>query len=139
MIFNRKGISFITIMVTIAIFALVLRFAIDKVIKITVEQNDTNAQTTLKLISAALENYAKNNSGVFPDALSVLIKNDPPYLDKDYINKSPVRGYEYNCSRLEASGYSCSAAPIKCGLTGTMFYTVTTGGLVVSEACAKGE
>jgi len=126
-------------MVIIAILALVLRFAFERIIKITVSQNDVNAQATLRLISTALENYAKDNKGVFPDDLSVLIRNNPQYLDKDYIVKSPIRGYDYNCSRLEALGYSCSATPVKCRLTGNTLYTVTTGGLVVSEGCGGKE
>jgi len=126
-------------MIVIALFALALRFGIERIIKITIGQNDAFAQATLKLISIALENYAKDHNGVFPDDLSVLIKNNPAYLDKDYITKSPIKGYEYNCSRLEASGYSCLATPTRCGLTGNMLYTVTTAGLVVSEVCSKGE
>jgi len=134
---NKKGLSFITIMIVVALFALVLKYTIEKVIKITIQQNDANAQATLKLISAALENYAKANNGVFPNDLSVLAKSDPQYIDKDYISKSPLKGYEYKCSRLEASGYSCSAAPVKCGLTGGVRYTVTTAGPVVSEICSS--
>lgn len=126
-------------MIIIATLALVLRFTIDRIIKFNIPQNESNAQGTLKLISAALENYAKDNHGSYPTSPSVLIKSKPPYLDKDYITQSPSKGYNLGCSRLEPSGYSCYANPIRCNLTGTMAYTITTGGLFVSEECKAKE
>lgn len=135
----KRGRSFVIIMVVIAICALVLRFGIEELIKINITQNESNASGTLKLISTALENYAKDHSGSFPTSLSLLTKDNPPYLDKDYIAESPIRGYNFGCGRLEISGYSCLATPIKCKLSGKMIYTVTTGGLLISEECTKKE
>lgn len=134
-----RGRSFVTIMIIIAIFSLLLRIAIKRIIKINIIQNESQAQTTLKLISAALENYAKDHLGTFPINLFILTKNNPPYLDKNYISASPLRGYEYSCLRLEASGYSCSAVPIQCELSAGMTYTISTGGLLISENCSKKE
>lgn len=128
-----------TIMIVIAIASLVLRISLEQLIKLNITQNESNAQTTLKLISAALENYARDHLGAYPARLSFLIQNSPPYLDKDYIAGSPIKGYYYGCPRLEASGYSCSASPVKCSLTGKMAYTVTSGGLIISEECSKKE
>jgi len=140
---NSRGKSFITIMVVIALSALLLRFTIERLIKFSINQNESNASATLKLISAALENYAKNNNNAYPVNISALIKSQPPYLDKDYIKQSPImgyiKGYNYNCSRLEAAGYSCSAVPVKCGLTGKSIYNIITGGLLISEECDKKE
>ena len=77
--------SFVTIMIVIAVSALLLRITVEKLIKINIAQNESNASLTLKLISAALENYAKDNQGIFPAEISVLTKTSPPYLDKDYV------------------------------------------------------
>jgi len=126
-------------MVTIAVATLVLRIAIERIIKINIVQNESNAQSTLKLISTALENYAKDHQGVFPSNFSDLTQKNPHYLGTDYIAESPVKGYNYNCSRLEPSGYSCSAMPVGCKLSGKIIYTVTTGGVFVSEECTKKE
>lgn len=133
----KKGRSFVTIMVVIALCALILRFGIEKIIKVTIVQNETHASTAIKLISAALENYAKDSRGVYPANLAVLTQNKPSYLDRDYIRQSPIRGYIYTCSRLESSGYSCSAIPATCGLTGKINYSISTGSLLVSEVCEK--
>ena len=132
---NTKAKSFITIMIVIAVVALLLRIAIDKIIKINIAQNESRASVTLKFISAALENYAKDNLDAYPAEFSALTKLKPPYLDNDYVGLSPLRGYNYVCPRLEPSGYTCYASPVKCRLTGNMSYTVTTGGLFISEEC----
>ena len=124
-----------TIMVAVALSALLLRLAVEQIIKFNIAQNDSNASTTLKLISAAIESYAKDNHQIFPSNLSVLTKNTPPYLDKEYLLHPSMRGYNYSCPRLEASGYSCVAVPLTCNLTGDMVYSVSTGGLLVAERC----
>lgn len=126
-------------MLIIAVSSLILRFGIERIIKLNITQNESNAQSTLRLISVALENYAKDHLDTYPNSLSILTQNNPPYLDKDYVTQSPVRGYNYICLRLEASGYTCSAITIKCNLTGKKNYIVTTGGLLASEDCIKKE
>ncbi len=136
---NKKARSFVVIMIVIALSALALRMLINEIISVTSSQNESNALSTLKLISAAFENYAKDNQGAYPDKLSVLTQSKPPYLDKDYIRQSPIKGYSYNCSRLDAVGYSCYALPTRCKLTGKVAFTVTTGSLLISEDCDANE
>lgn len=126
-------------MIVIAMVALFLRIAIEKIIKINISQNESNSSVTLKLISTAIENYAKDNQGRFPSKFSTLSQTQPPYLEKDYIALSPVKGYNYSCPRLEESGYTCYAAPTTCKLTGNTTYSVTTGALFVSEECKRKE
>ena len=133
------GRSLVLIMVVIAIAALTLRLVIDQIIKLDITQNESNAAVTLKFISAALENYAKANSGTFPADLALLTQNNPPYLDKEYTVKSQTKGYNFNYQRLDPSGYSCSAIPTRCGLTGKRSYTISSGGTLVSEECSKKE
>ena len=136
---GNRARSFVTIMIVIAVSALLLRVAIERIIKINIAQNESYACAALKSISAALENYAKDHLGVFPANLSILSQDNPPYLDKDYISEKPIKGYEYSCARLDTLGYSCSASPLNCNLTGKMIYSVTTGGLIISEDCSKKE
>jgi len=133
---NNKGRNFIALMLVIAITALLLRITIDQVISINVTQNESNASANLKLIATAIENYAKNHSGTFPTSISSLTQTDPAYLDRDYVGQSPVKGYNYSCSRLATSGYSCYASPTHCNLTGKKIYNITTGGLLLSEDCS---
>lgn len=136
---NNKARSFVVIMIVIALSALALRMVISEIIDVTSAQNEASAQSTLKLVSTALENYAKNNQGAYPLKISVLTQSQPSYLDKDYIKQSPIKGYQYNCSRLDAAGYSCYAFPTRCKLTGKVNFSVTTGSLLISEDCAAKE
>ena len=136
---RNPGRSFVWIMIVIAVVSLLLRIAIEKLMMLNIAQNETNAQNNLKLISAALENYAKTHKGVFPNDLSLLTKSTPPLLDVNYLALSPIKGYDYSCSRLDASGYACQAMPDKCRLTANTIYSVTTGGLFNSEVCSKQE
>ena len=136
---NIKGRSFVTLMIIIAVSSLVFRFGIEGIIEINISQNESVAQETVKLISAALENYARDNHGIYPTSLSILVHTKPPYLDQNYIAKSAVKGYSYSCGRLESSGYNCSAIPTKCNLTGRTNYAVSTGGSLALEECAKKE
>ena len=134
-----KAQSVVAIMLVIAFLALILRFAIEQVIKLNVSQNESLASAQLKLIATALENYAKDNNGAYPVNLSVAINTQPPYLDKDYIALSPFKGYNYACSRLEPTGYSCEAVPLKCKVTGSLAYSISTGGAFVWEDCSRKE
>ncbi len=136
---DNRARSFVTVMIVIAVSALLLRTTIEQVIKISMAQNESSALTNLKLISTALENYAKDHKGAYPASLSVLVNISPRYLDQNYINESPVKGYNYSCQRLEPSSYSCSAIPAMCKLTGRMSYTVVTAGSLVFEECSKKE
>ncbi|MEW6100755.1 MAG: hypothetical protein AB1481_00460 [Candidatus Omnitrophota bacterium] len=132
-----NGRSFVTIMIVIAVSALFLRIFVEKLTKNNIVQNESYASSALKFLSAALENYAKDNQGAYPESLSLLTESSPAYLDKDYISESPLRGYEYSCDRLEPAGYRCSAVPLECNLTGKVIFTITTGGLLVPEECSK--
>lgn len=136
---DKRGASLVTVMIIVAIASLFLRIAVEGLIKINIEQNESNAQATLKLISASLEIYAKDNQGVFPTNLSALSSANPPYLDKDYSALSSFKGYNYSCPILETSGYNCSATPVKCNITGKTIYSIATGGSFASEECSPRE
>ena len=133
--FNKVAKSFVTIMIVVALSALLLRLAIHKIIIYNIEQNQLMAQVNLKLFSTALENYAKDNKGVYPLSTTELTKDKPIYLEKDYLAVPSVQGYEYDCQRLDQKGYNCTAAPVNCMLTGKKIYTVSTGGLIITESC----
>jgi hypothetical protein len=136
---NSHGRSFVVIMIVLGASALLLRIGIEQLMRITIARNQQEALSTLKLISASLENYAKDNNSAFPKNLQVLTKTTPAYLDRDYSALASIGGYSYSCLRLEASGYRCLAAPSRCGITGQMSYIVTTGGALTQESCAKKE
>lgn len=134
---NRGGRSFVTIMIVVALSALLLRLAIHKLIIYNIEQNQLLAQVNLKLLSTALENYALDNKNQYPERIDALTKKKPPYLERNYLAVPSVHGYEYDCPRLDPGGYNCSATPLDCKFSGKMVYSVSTGGLVIAESCDK--
>ncbi len=134
---NNKARSFVTIMIAVGLSALLLRTVIQKFIVYNIERNQSLALVNLKLFYTALENYAKDNKGVYPENINQLTKGNPVYLERDYLAVSSIRGYEYDCQRLGPTGYNCSAAPINCNLTGNKVYTMSTGGLIIAEDCDK--
>ncbi len=136
---NKKAKSFVLIMVGIALVSFLLRFTIKKTIDVVCVQNEGLAAATLKSIAVALDNYARDNKGVYPVSFSLLISANPSYLDRDYIAESPIKGYTYTCSRMDASGYNCYSFPSRCALTGRVAFTATTGNILISEDCKKKE
>ncbi len=134
---NRKARSFVTIMVVVALSALLLRMVVHRIVIYNIVQNQSLAQVNLKLFSTAMENYAKDNKNVYPTNIDLLTKSDPPYLERDYLAANAVRGYEYDCQRLDATGYNCTASPVNCQLTGKTVYAVSTGGLIMAQSCEK--
>ena len=133
--FNQQAKSFVTIMVVVALSALLLRLAVHRLIIHRIQQNQLLAQVNLKLFSTAMENYAKDNRNVYPVSIDLLINHYPVYLERDYLAATSVRGYEYDCQRLDAKGYHCTASPVNRKLTGKMIYAVSTGGLIMAQSC----
>ncbi len=137
---NDKGRSFLTVIIIAACVALALRFFSAQFIRWSIDQHEETAQENLKLLSTALELYAKDHLGAYPQNLNLLTQNEPSYISKEYVSDSGKRkGYIISCPRLEQSSYSCSAVPVICGLTGKKTYTVTTGGPILAEECSKDE
>lgn len=136
---SEKAQSIVAIMIIIALAALVLRFAIDQAIRFNINQNESTASATLKLVAAALETYAKDHQQVYPTDIQTLTTSSPRYLDKDYTAHSPFKGYVFSCSRLDAAGYSCEAMPLHCRVTGSMVYSVSTGAVLAVEECGRKE
>jgi type II secretory pathway pseudopilin PulG len=136
---NVRARSFVVIMIVISLVALILRVAIVQFVNFNITQNEAAALETLKLLSTAIENYAKDHMGVFPTSLEALVQSSPAYIEKEYISLSYEKGYNFNCLRLESSGYTCSASPSRCKITGKKAFTITTGQVLSSEECGKKE
>jgi type II secretory pathway pseudopilin PulG len=136
---RRRGMTFVTVMIVVALTALFLRFAIEQLIGWNIAQDESNARETLKLISTALENYAKDHMGGYPGNLTALYGSQPPYIEKSYAKMGTVKGYAFDCSVLDPGGYSCSASPSRCRLTGKTVFRVTTGGSMTADLCSPRE
>jgi len=122
-------------MIVVALSVLLLRLAAHNLIVYNIEHNQALAQMNLKLLSKALENYAKDNRSQYPEDIKELTRGEPAYLERNYVAASSIRGYEYDCQRLDAAGYNCYATPLDCKFSGKMVYSVSTGGGFIAEKC----
>ncbi len=125
------------IMLIVAGIALVLRISIEQFMRFNMGKNQSDAVATLKLMSTAMENYARDNNGLYPESIQVLLEATPPYLDRDYVSAVPEKGYSFSCSVVTPKGYSCEGVPTRCALSGDMSYLVSTGGVLVSQKCTQ--
>jgi hypothetical protein len=144
---NNRARGIVAIMIVISVIVLIFRFSLEYILNFNIKQQEQNALDTLKLVSTAVENYAKDHQGVFPSSLSELVKTDPPYIEKGYYRRINIdnrlftftKGYNYDYVGLEQKGYKCLATPVFCGLTGRNVITVSTGQVISQEECSKKE
>ena len=133
----NKGFTLIEVLISAAIIVTIASIAIPQVIRTKMTANESLARSTLKTISTALESYAGySQQGTYPAAIADLVTPNPPFLSRNYIADSPIRGYNYTCDTLGAGGYDCSAAPEVCNQTGSKTYTVTTGCIFTEADCS---
>jgi len=128
----KKVFTLIELVTVIIIIGILAAISIPKLSQSYRIGNESNAQATLKLISAAIENYVAAKDA-YPTAEANLTGANPAYLNRSYCNQK-YQGYNYGCD-LQSTGYSLNAAPISCGASGSQKFTITTGGNLTAAAC----
>ena len=132
---RRGSFTLIELIMVIAIISILAGIAIPSMKSNLMIANESVAQSDLRIISSALENYSTVN-GNYPTSESQLTGATPPYLNQSFCGKT-VNGYTYSCTLPDpADGtYTITATPSSCGGTGTKTYTITTGGVLTSIGC----
>jgi prepilin-type N-terminal cleavage/methylation domain-containing protein len=126
----QEGFTLVEIMIVVAIIALLAAIAIPNLLRAKMTSNDALAKATLRAISTAAESWGTANNGNFPGDITSLTGATPPYLNTDYCDKSPIAGYNYDCTGMSSSGYTVTAVPVNVGSTGSTTETITTGGVL---------
>ena len=124
MLKKKNAFTLVEILVVIGIIALLAAIAIPNLLRAKHSANESSAQSTLKSISTALENYFASNS-LYPSNTSALLGVTPPYLNVDYF-AGTHSGYSFT-SVLSDYAYTITASPISSS-AGAHTFTITTGG-----------
>ncbi|MCM8800663.1 MAG: hypothetical protein NC912_01400 [Candidatus Omnitrophica bacterium] len=128
---KNKAVSLIGAVIAIAFVCLTLAFFISKFLQERIRNNEAMAQQTLKTISLALEKYAQDHEGRYPEDEKKLLSKqmggeaDLPYLNRAYCGKTE-NGYTYNCE-FTSTGYILTARPLNCITLGTKSFTFISG------------
>lgn len=126
---TRGGFTLVEILVTVGIIALVSALVLlPNVLRSRLNANDSIAQANLKNISTALESYMIVNSQ-YPADTDLLLADAPPYLQTDFFDGQPHRGFTYTADMLTDYTYTITAAPVSAS-QGTHSFTMTTGGVL---------
>jgi prepilin-type N-terminal cleavage/methylation domain-containing protein len=125
---NRTAFTLVEIMVVLTIVGLLATMIIPNLLKAKVSANDAKAKSTLRAISTASETYATFNAGNYPDDITVLLGDTPPYLSQAYCGEE-IAGFRYSCE-FDAGSYTIMAEPLAPGDSGTTTFTITTGGVL---------
>jgi Tfp pilus assembly protein PilE len=123
---EKQGFTFVELMIIVGLIVLLTTIAIPNILKARISANDVMAQSTLKSVSIALENYLAINSN-YPTSTDDLTNITPPYLNKDYFT-GQHSGYTF-VAGLSTYEYAVTANPVELGRTGTTTYVITTGGV----------
>ena len=122
---KKIGYSLIELMMILVIIGLLVSIAIPNIQRAKVLASDSMAQSTLKAMSTAAENYAHENEGDYPLEITSLTGSTPPYIRKAYCDEIHY-GVTFWCV-LGGNGYLIQAHPFTSGAT---TFTITTGGVL---------
>lgn len=122
----------IIIAAVVPILLLITAIAIPNFARARLLANEAIAQSLVKNISGAIENYASLNKGKYP--VSEYDVKYPAGSALSYNNKT-VNGYNYSLN-LHSDSYGIVASPEKCGISGTRVFIVETGAKITEKDCS---
>lgn len=136
----RKGFTLIEIVIIIVILGIMAVVVIPRLAGVKMTSNESLAQANLRTIAAAMETYASEHNGEYPDntastAEEKLTTASPSYLNRSF-NGNTLSGYTYTYSNNTATTYTVTAVAASCGSSGSKDYTLTQTAEITSANCS---
>ncbi|MFA5271614.1 MAG: hypothetical protein WC412_04660, partial [Candidatus Omnitrophota bacterium] len=97
------------------------------------QTSELRAKEIIKIITAAIENYAVDNQGFLPENFDDLMGQDPPYLEPESYEDG-VDGYIFSIV-TGLDSYKVTATPVECGKTGSKIFIQERGKELIEQLC----
>lgn len=112
---------------------LVITIAIPSLSRARLAANEEIAKAKVQMIATAVESYASNNNGEYPEDEYDLRFSGQAYLKESYNNKT-INGYTYSLN-LNPERYEITATPSGCGSTGIKIFKAEKDKEFSEESC----
>jgi prepilin-type N-terminal cleavage/methylation domain-containing protein len=130
----RRGFTLIEIMITISIFIILTTLAVPNILRSRVAADEGAAIGNLKALSNACQNY-HINMGSYPDELSDLSTEDPPYIDS-ILGAGQKQGYQFIYGSSDSDHFTVNANSAHSGLLRGKYFYLDESGAIRSRADA---
>ena len=139
---QKKGFSFVEIMVVAAVIALFAAIVIPNLLRARLKVNEEAAQSTLERISMACERYRAaqripSYDPAGPPAPTNMIAStaNPPYLEAEIFAITGKQGYVFTYTPITIVGsiiqqYVCGGEPVNVNVTGGRTFAVNETGVL---------
>ncbi|MGA2774712.1 MAG: prepilin-type N-terminal cleavage/methylation domain-containing protein [Candidatus Omnitrophota bacterium] len=128
---KKEAFTVLEMLVVVGVIAIVSAIIIPNLFMARMTANEAAAKSNLRSIAAAAETlYASKNH--YPDDLTEFenfLQSARTFCADLNGTKSEYKGYDYSCTS-DVNGYTFEASPVTLGMTGSITYTVTTGGIL---------
>ena len=124
---DKKAFTLIELIVIVSIIAILSLLIIPNILKARSASSEAVTKKALRSLSTAAETFSLT-TGNYPSYETDLNHSTPPYLNAAYCG-STISGYNYACT-FGTGGYTIVATPIEGGASGTVTFTMTTGGVL---------
>ncbi|MFA5200393.1 MAG: prepilin-type N-terminal cleavage/methylation domain-containing protein [Candidatus Omnitrophota bacterium] len=128
---NNRAFTLVEVMIVVGIISLLAAIAIPNLISMKRTANEASAKANIRSLASAAET-ASVSLGRYPANVGELqnfISSAPSYCADFTGTQTAIQGYNYSCT-MDSTGYSFVANPVTLGTTGSITYTVTTGGIL---------